>query len=324
MARTVVTLDRPRAGENPGPGPTTATPVGSGNGSLINDLDGTTSVLVTDQGARGSGNWKQPISLTEGYLLLDRRDLTSAAMLTGTGEQLPTAVGDPGGARAGDALLTTGRRVPFWDPPRYRHQHLWSFRPVDRTFRELTPPRLHPGHELSGLVDDRGRAWLLQDRNLWRSDDGGSSWRSIRLPWPASTNLGSEEWRLQASGNVVLVVLSGPRMDLVRMLSAQGTWRTVDLPPRMPRLTDVWLLRDGRLLLGPVAGQLWRGTSRTNKHFETIPAGPIAQVAPAGDLLYGSPLSPAFDDRTPLPLPPDRKKVWLSRDGGTTWIEVAR
>jgi hypothetical protein len=113
-------------------------------------------------------------------------------------------------------------------------------------------------------------------------------------------------------------------MDLVRMLSAQGTWRTVDLPPRMPRLTDVWLLHDGRLLLGPVAGQLWRGTSRTNKHFETIPAGPIAQVAPAGDLLYGSPLSPAFDDRTPLPLPADRKKVWLSRDGGTTWIEVAR
>jgi hypothetical protein len=316
-----ITIDAPRDSKPIGRGPRAATPIGSGDGSLLLVGGSRESHLVTAQGVGPSGAWPRPIGLTEGYLLLDRRDLASSTLLTATGERLATTVGDSAAVRADDVLVTTGRRV----------RHLWSFRPADRTFRELTPPHLRQDHDVSAVVDDRGRAWLLQDRTLWRSDDGGFQWRSLRLPQPASTTSRTSLWTLHVSGPRVLVVLDGPQTSLsrpppqtLRLLSPDGTWSTVALPPRMPGAPDVWLLRDGRLLLGPVVGRLWRSTSTANRRFESIPAGPIAQVTPAGDLLYGVPLGPGYDDRTPLPLPADRGKVWLSRDSGTTWVEVAR
>ena len=47
------------------------------------------------------------------------------------------------------------------------------------------------------------------------------------------------------------------------------------------------MLPDGRALLGPYNGQLWRGTDARNTEFDALDAGPITTVLSAGARLYG-------------------------------------
>jgi len=293
--------------------------VGSGDGSVtvrpgeqrpVSRLIGSTGVVT-------SGRWPFPIGLHDGFLMLDRKDLEASTVLTRTGVTLRTTVRGVSDLRPNDHLLITGRRVPYLFPPTYRHEELWSFRPRDATFRKLPMPDLRPGGAVAGVVDGRGRAWIVQGRHLWQSDDNGASWNREELPhraWPGG---------IEVSGPRLMVMLHSPTGDVARILGPDGRWRDTALPPTLPERTDVWLLHDGRLLIGPVGGRLWRGTSPANRHFETLPAGPIATVVTAGEVVYGLPLGPELSATEPLPLKGDWGRVWVSKDGASTWREVA-
>ena len=183
----------------------------------------------------------------------------------------------------------------------------------------MTGPDLHPTRPLTGLVDDQGDSWLLQGNTLWRSDGGGASWVQTQVPGLSVD--GSRPSELRSCGDGDLVVL-GPRQEVLRLRTDTGSWSSIALPPTPSREPDIDLLPDCRLLLGPVADSLWRGTTAANKSFEHLAAGPLVQVTVAGDAVYGIPLSPLFDDRSARPLPEDRGAVWLSEDAGSTWAAI--
>ena len=293
--------------------------VSSGDGAVVvrPDEQRPVSRLVDSSGPVASGRWPPLIGVQQGFLQLNRKDPGASTLLTRTGRTRQTTVASMSDLRPGDSVLTTGRKVPYLFPTTYRSQELWSFRPGDATFRDLPMPRGRRDGLVDGVVDSRGRAWLVQGRSLWHSDDQGASWRREDLPhraWPDG---------MDVSGQRVLLMLKSPAGDVARILDPEGRWHDVALPSTLPGNGDVWLLSDGRLLIGPVRGRFWRGTSSSNARFETIPSGPIAQMAPAGDLLYGIPLGPELSARTPLPLTGDWGRVWVSEDSGSTWREVA-
>ena len=293
--------------------------VSSGDGSVVvrPGEQRPVSRLISSTGVVASGRWPLPIGLQDGFLQLNRKDPRASTVLTHTGVILQTTIGTASDLRPGDSLLITGRRVPYLFPATYRHEELWSFRPSDATFRRLPMPDLRPGGAVAGVVDGQGRAWLVQGRDLWHSDDNGASWQREELPhraWPGG---------IEVSGRRVMVMLQSPTGDVARILGPDGRWRNTALPSTLPERADVWLLHDGRLLIGPVGGRLWRGTSPANRRFETLPAGPIATVATAGEVVYGLPLGPELSATTPLPLKGDWGRVWVSKDGASTWREVA-
>ncbi len=303
-----------------GSGPSYADLLGVANATALVDLAGPApSRLATRDGvavleaARGD-----PIATSDGLLLLDHGTVEASQLVNASGEVQGTQVGEPDAIRPGDVLVTTGHRVRYLYPETFRHEQLWAFRSSDRTFRRLTGPDLHPTKQLAGLVDDQGDGWLLQGNTLWRSDDGGAAWTQSQVPG-LSTD-GARPSELRSCGRDLVVL--GPGDEVLRLRTDTGSWSSIHLPPTPTHEADVDLLPDCRLLLGPVAGSLWRGTTPTNRSFEHLAAGPLVQVTVAGDAVYGIPLSPLFDDRTARPLPEDSQTVWLSDDAGTTWTAI--
>jgi hypothetical protein len=320
--RHVVDLSGPHGRAPPSTGPRTATLVGNDDESAIVTPSGVQFArLFVDGSESASVSWPRPIAAAPGFLLPDPVHAEESTYLKPSGERLATSISSEEATstiEAGDVLVSTGSKVRFLFPATYRHQHLWRFRPADRTFHELPMPSgVHPEGALSTAVDTDGQALMAQGSRLWRSTNGGSTWLQTRLPGRVAYQR-PRLAPLQVAGDDAVVVLFEGQLLRVLAITPHGI-RRLRLPPAWPIRGDVLLLADGRLLLGPSDGSFWRATTSANREFERIPAGPIAQVSVAGDLLYAIPLGPAFDNRTPLPLDEDRDLVWVSRDDGDTW-----
>ena len=92
------------------------------------------------------------------------------------------------------------------------------------------------------------------------------------------------------------------------------SWTRVRTPPedaQDPELAR--MLPDGRALLGPYNGQLWR-RDRSRTRVRRTRSGPITTVLSAGARLYG-----LADTATERSL---RHLVWMSTDDGSTWRQV--
>ena len=303
-----------------GSGPGYAELIGAENATALIDPDGrapsrlaTRDGVVVPDALRGD-----PIATDDGLLFVDHHTVEASELVDAAGEVQGTQVGEPDALRPGDVLVTAGGRVRYSYPAMFRHEQLWAFRSSDRTFRQLAGPDLNPTTQVTGLVDDQGDGWLLQGNTLWRSTDGGASWMRSQVPGLSAT--GSRPSELGSCRRDLVVV--GPPHEVLRLRTDAGSWSSIPLPPMPTHEPDVALLPDCRLLLGPVAGSLWRGTTATNRSFEHLSAGPLGQIAVAGDAVYGVPLSPLFDERVARPLPEDSKTVWLSDDAGTHWTAV--
>ena len=157
-------------------------------------------------------------------------------------------------------------------------------------------------------VDPRGRVWAAGAHKTVTVTDGSKHWASAPLPaTPDELMVGGDSsavlWTRNAAGDMYVSSDSG------------RSWTRVKTPPedaQDPELAR--MLPDGRVLLGPYNGQLWRGTDARNTEFDALDAGPITTVLSAGTRLYG--LADTAPERSLHHL------VWMSTDDGSTWRQV--
>ncbi len=172
-------------------------------------------------------------------------------------------------------------------------------------------PRSHSLYPLPSAVlavDPRGRVWATGAHNTVTVTDGSKHWASAPLPaTPDELMVGGDSsaalWTRNTTGDMSVSSDSG------------RSWTRVTTPPedaQDPELAR--MLPDGRVLLGPYNGQLWRGTDARNTEFDALDAGPITTVLSAGTRLYG--LADTAPERSLHHL------VWCSPDDGSTWRQV--
>lgn len=161
------------------------------------------------------------------------------------------------------------------------------------------------------LVDAAGWFWFLARRGEHGErriniTDGQHAWHTQQV-FP------SFPFTVVSAGNGSAATAVLKHWHRIYVTSDAGhTWTAVQAPSR--DFGELAMLPDGRLLLGPAHGRMWRGADARNLSFKRLPAGPITQVSVAGDIVYGQ-------------APPDlahaqRGVVWMSTDGASTWRQV--
>ncbi len=156
-------------------------------------------------------------------------------------------------------------------------------------------------------IDSRGRIWSAGAHNTVTVSDGTKS--SASQPLPAAVD------QLMVRGDSAALWTRTPTGDMFVSDDTGTSWTRVTEPPQAAQDPELaYLLPDGRVLLGPYNGQLWRGTDATNTTYDALDAGPITTVLSSGHRLYG------LADQAPEHAL--HHLVWMSADDGTTWRQV--
>lgn len=194
------------------------------------------------------------------------------------------------------------------------------------------------------IFQDSARGWLLSDTKLFRTNDAGSTWASVRSPDPRSRTriyfvnaqvgwlLGKDgsifktadagkSWQRQSSGtkerlddiacfSAVSCIVSGRKKTLLTTSNGGGTW-IGRLPPIAEHfnLRDVRVTRDGTawvLATAYKAGRLLRSSDR----------GRTWEIVTGGSLLENPSSLHFFDRNRGLVID---TSILLTEDGGATW-----
>lgn len=183
-----------------------------------------------------------------------------------------------------------------------------AFSPQGHTFYRMRPAL---------TIDPAGRVWRQGPGHALTVADPTTSWEA----GPVADGLHRQTAPLPFRPQELLG--SDGKAAVTWPDSTEGMYVTDDLGASWHRITSLpdtvadgniettAFLPDGRLILGPADGALWRATDTTNLHYEAIDAGPIATVFSAGDRLYG--MGERYDPGS---------DVWVSTDAGSTWRQV--
>jgi photosystem II stability/assembly factor-like uncharacterized protein len=201
------------------------------------------------------------------------------------------------------------------------------FRASDQTIHPLPGPSLRRRQWISAAaLDAQGTLWVMVGGSVRWSLDNGATWRRRDLD-PVHRFNPDEDFfdMVVAGGTTVVYDTSGlgvtPHSGKITFTTDQGrNWRTL-ARPRGFTGTRMHVLADGRILLGPQAGQYWRAASARNSGFEMIDAGPIVSLVVAGESVYALPYGESIG---PGVTPADRGLVWVSRDNANTWVVATR
>jgi hypothetical protein len=214
---------------------------------------------------------------------------------------VPVTTEDPGRKpEAGDVYLgICGDYLSDEDPS---YQRYWdvgcAYSPSARKLYRLDPVM---------AIDASGRTWTDSGRTLVVSD-GKHRWRSRPFPSAPISVVTSD-------GDSAAVWLDDEAQTIFVTGDAGRSWRQVTGIPYSARTaSEHCMLADGRLLVGPGNGQLWRGTDATNTSFEAVASGPLTTVLAAGDRVYG-----LANDASKRVL---TGMAWMSEDAGVTWRQV--
>jgi hypothetical protein len=151
--------------------------------------------------------------------------------------------------RAGDVYLGACSDSMSDDDPRYvQYQDVGcAYSPEARALFRMVPVL---------AVDARGRTWSVSGRTLVVSD-GARRWQSQPFPGRPVTVLTSD-------GDTAAVFLSDDASSIFVTNDAGRSWhRVTGVPEIGGEGLGQNILPDGRLLLGPVNDQIWRGTDAT-------------------------------------------------------------
>jgi hypothetical protein len=221
---------------------------------------------------------------------------------------VPVAVDDPGRVPLpGD--IYEGLCADLSEPdPRNPARRGCAFSPQGHTFYRMRPAL---------TIDPAGRVWRLGPGRALTVTEPTTSWeagpvadglrlQTAPLPFRPRELLGSDgkaavTWPESTLGTYVTDDL-GASWQRIRSLPDTVAGGNIETTAFLP---------DGRLILGPADGALWRATDTTNLHYEAIDAGPIETIISAGDLLYG--MGDRYDPGS---------DVWVSTDAGSTWRQV--
>jgi hypothetical protein len=239
------------------------------------------------------------VGYASGHVGAGRLPFERALDVSDPGRIVPLSGEDPAGRpQAGDAYLGLCSDYMSEDDVGYATYSRWgcAYSPGTRTLYRLQPVL---------AIDAKGRTWSGSGRAVVVSD-GTQRWRSRTFPAHPLTLVTS-------SGDSAAVLLDDGAATILVTSDAGRSWRKVDAVPFSTRGADPTMLADGRLVLGPGNGQVWRGTDATNTTFEAVEAGLLTTVTAAGDRLYGLTES----DDTVL-----NGMVWSSKDAGATWRPV--
>ena len=157
---------------------------------------------------------------------------------------------------------------------------------------------MDPGHRLT----------IFGPAAAWLADPVAAGARRRTAPLPFAP------YELLASAGRTAVAWSESRERMYVTADLGTTWHRIGSLPDLATnggTDSTAVLPDGRLLMGPADGLLWRATDATNTRFESIDTGPIESVVAAGDRLYGLGGRTALDGN-----------VWMSEDAGSTWRQV--
>lgn len=298
--------------------------------------DGSLLLSYTDYGSRGGcyyrrvardgtvSGWLTPrrscrvlYGHGEGVLGLDAGNpLHGALDLSVPGHPKAVAVDDPVRTpEAGDRNLGWCGDLSEDDKVGYSRQadkRGCAYSPRGRTLYRLRPAL---------TIDPAGRVWTGgPGRTLLVSQDSATRWLPSALAIPDAPHI-----RFRFPREPVAVVGSAVNTAAAWVEGGDGylmyatgnvgrSWHLVQSPPDQVRNPDVTvMLPNGRLLLGPGNGQIFRATDATNTSFDAIEAGPITTVFGAGDCLFG---------RSESTDPTLASAVWTSQDSGSTWRQV--
>ncbi|HYW26666.1 MAG TPA: hypothetical protein VE953_21010 [Terriglobales bacterium] len=210
-----------------------------------------------------------------------------------------------------------------------------------RTWRPLAVPEVDATSTLPTFLDARHGLWVVRaglagqplENKLWRTDDGGGSWRRLTAAGlPGGAPVLGVRWLDPLRG---LAATSGPAPALYLTEDGGETWRsslTAVSPLPATRSLLVWPLRlPGHLLAWLTAipqeqaraGSAFAGSSPgfdLSTFVETSVDGGATWGPPiAGPHLRTASLGPPAVDPAGRLLLLDGRRLWVSVDGGGTW-----
>jgi hypothetical protein len=212
---------------------------------------------------------------------------------------------------SGDVAL--GSCADIWDPESVSLEgdpELCAYSPGQHTV--YSPDLTTLSGSVSNLsIDPEGRLWAVTAYNVVARSE--ISWRGPT--WSHHEFSGADVDGFVrgpfSNGKTVAVGFEGWRSTRVEVSNDAGdTWHEVTgLPKEAQESHSLQSMADGRLLVGPVHGRLWRTPQSSSTSFAELDAGPITSVVVAGDLVYG------LNENSRR----WRGMVWVSADGGSTW-----
>jgi photosystem II stability/assembly factor-like uncharacterized protein len=242
---------------------------------------------------------------SRGFIGLDDQDLLHQSVdISQPPKEIKIAADDPGrSAHPGDSLLGNCAEIGNVDAGSVSGEdaHLaCAYSPKDHTLYRV------PFNTLA--IDAAARVWGLKNFNTITVSDGKETWQAA--PFRAYA-----DQLLTSATDSAAVFLEDRDVSMYVTSDAGRSWNQVTgVPSEARNGNGAAMLPDGRLFLGPTNGRFWRGADATNRAFETIGAGPITTVVPAGKMLYG--LADMSQDRAL------QRTVWMSADAGSTWRKV--
>jgi hypothetical protein len=183
----------------------------------------------------------------------------------------------------------------------------WAARGCAYTPHTHTLSTVEPGY----LIDAAGRYWFegsqSEGEHIIKVTDGDRTWAAPPFPNYPSPVVAT------ANGSAAAAI-KGHWHRLYVSSDAGATWAAVRGPKGDPQIEGMAMLPDGRLVLGPVGGEMWRGRDSRNLELDPLPTGPIKRIYAAGNILYGRATRDFVHGL--------RGVVWMSTNAGDTWRQV--
>lgn len=173
------------------------------------------------------------------------------------------------------------------------------------------------------FVDER-RGWVVETFSVWRTEDGGRSWRRVLdFPDPPKSGQPASSFFLGA-GRAWVCATDG---RVYTTSNGGGTWDTASPgeadPPTVIHFVneaDGWLYADGTIYRTYEGGRVWQSVA-------DLPAGVVLESiffvdAKEGWAVGGKQAESPSDKRTPVDLAALKGVALHTKDGGRNWETV--